>query len=174
MFRQPKSPIMRQLLPAFLAALMLATPALAMKLTGQEVTFRVETWDDPEKPLFVSKTQTATVTAKPEFGLRYEREVNEMDVVPMRVDVGESRVEFTYTEDFDNELYKARFNGYVLTFDGPCMFVIKARVDQDFTNIPLDNKRVRTTGRGFTVNVAGLVFRPGTRFAVDLRLSPCD
>lgn len=147
--------------------------AADLTLMGREVTFNIQTYDDPANPLFSSKVQTTTVTSKPEFGLRYEREVNELDVVPIRVDISDTRIEFVYTEDFDNELYKAAFNGYVLTFAGPCVKLDRVSVDRDFTNLPIDNKRVRVDGTTVMVNVSGQVFKPGSQIGLFVDLSPC-
>ncbi len=96
-----------------LLAAALAAPAAGETLEGRLVTFTVETWDDFENPLLIARGRTVTVGAGTEFGLGPEGFTGGLDVVPVAVEIGPTRIEMSYPRGI-GRFYEARFNGYVL------------------------------------------------------------
>ena len=112
---------------AALAAL-LAGPVCAGTLEGRLVTFTVETWDDREAPLLVAQGRTVTVGAGTEFGLGPEGFTGGLDVVPVDVEIGPTRIELSYPKGI-GRFYEAKFNGYVLRFETDCALFEKVAID---------------------------------------------
>ncbi|MEQ8699768.1 MAG: hypothetical protein RLO48_15175 [Bauldia litoralis] len=156
-------------------ALLGAPLALAADATlmGRTVTLRVLTYDDPNAPLFEGRSYATQVGDGTEFGLKTEGVQNDIDVVPIRVDIGPSRIEFSYETAVPGELATAKFNGYVLDFGGDCNLFWSARVDRDYSDFPVTEKRVFFEKGTLYVDVSGLTYDRQSRFAIDLELSGC-
>lgn len=149
-----------------------ASPSQA-DILGRGVTFQVLTYDDPAHPLFEGTVHRARIGDKPEFGLRFEGVQNELDVVPVLVDISADRIEISYASAPPGELWPAVFNGYVLTFDHGCAVIGAARVDRGFTTLPFDNKRLRLEADVLKLNVSGLKYDKTSRIGIELDLIPC-
>jgi hypothetical protein len=155
-------------------ALLLATPALADgTLEGRVVTFSVLTYDDPEMPIFVGRGQTVQVGRGVEFGLGPEGAQNGVDVAPVTVDIGPTRVEVRFDQGVGGQLLTARFNGYVLRFEADCALFKGVRIDPVVTNIPLLSDAITTETGTLYVNVAGLRYTRESRFALDIDVTDC-
>lgn len=111
-----------------LLAAVVATPVGAGSLDGRLVTFNVETWDDREAPLLMARGRTVMVGEGTEFGLGPEGFTGGLDVVPVAVEIGPSRIELSYPKGI-GRYYEARFNGYVLRFEADCALFEKVAVD---------------------------------------------
>ncbi|MCB1485900.1 MAG: hypothetical protein KDJ88_00415 [Bauldia sp.] len=168
---------MLRLAVAALAALTLAaTPLVAQMeptLMGRTVTLRVLTFNDRNKPLYESASHSTKVTDATEFGLQREGVQNDIDVVPILIDVEASRIEFDYSIAEPGDLAEARFNGYVLDFGGDCNLFWAARVDRDFSTFPMTENRIFFELGTLYVDVSGMSFDRGSKFAIDLDLSGC-
>ncbi|MCB1495353.1 MAG: hypothetical protein KDJ86_06185 [Bauldia sp.] len=162
---------------AVLAVLTLAAAPLAAQmgpsLMGRTVTLKVLTYDDRNAPLYESASHSAKVTDATEFGLRREGVQNDIDVVPILIDVEASRIEFDYSIAEPGELAEAKFNGYVLDFGGDCNLFWGARVDRDFSTFPMTENRIFFDKGTLYVDVSGMTFDRESRFAIDLDLSGC-
>ena len=156
------------------AAAVLATGAWAEgSLQGIPVTLQVLTYDTPDELLFATDIVGATVTDEQEFRIGPGAEDFKLDVVPIALDISDSRVEIIYIVPSPGELYKARFNGYVLTFDSACPALLSARVDRAGTDLGLSSKRVRAEGNRLMINVSDMTYMPNGRIAVDLEVADC-
>ena len=140
---------------------------------GRVVTFHILTYDDPDKPLFVGRDHKTKVTEGVEFGLGTEGAQNDLDVVPVFVDISDARIEISYVVAEPGEFAEARFNGYVLTFESDCLLFQNAWVDRSFSNMPMTNDRVSFDGGSLYLNVSGLEHDGNSRFAIDLDLAEC-
>lgn len=142
-------------------------------LTGRIVTFRVLAYDDAAHPLFDGRGQTVKVTDAVEFGLGPEGPQNGLDVIPVQVNIGDTRIEVRYDGPGESEPLEATFNGYVLSFDTECVLFQGARVDAAASNVALTDRDV-TWDRGVLyINVAGRPYMTGSHFAVDLDVTDC-
>ncbi len=160
----------------FLSAALMITASTAHAqsgLIGREITFQVLTYDDPATLLFEGLAHSAQVTEGIEFGLQNEGIQNQIDVVPVLVDVSNARIELRYSNADPGELWTSGFNGYVITVNAPCNMLATARVDQAFTNLQFDNKRVRIDGNRLLLNVSGQKYDRDSRIGVDLTLTDC-
>ncbi len=101
------------------------------------MTFSVQSYDDPVHPYFVGRGRTVKVSGGVEFGLEPEGPQNGIDVVPVRVNIGPTRVEVDYSVSDPGILLEAKFNGYILRFETDCVLFQQARIDRDDTNMPL-------------------------------------
>ena len=110
---------------------------------------------------------------KVEFGLGYEGTQNELEVVPILVDIGEDRIEVSYANSEPGTLWKARFNGYQLTFEAGCTLIRRAYVDPNFTNMQFDNKHVRIDGNVLHLNVSEQTYDRDSRIGIDLDVADC-
>ena len=108
--------------------LALATPVQAGTLEGRLVTFSVETWDNREAPLLAARGRTVTVGQGTEFGLDREGFTGGLDVVPVDVEIGPTRIELSYPKGI-GRFYEAKFNGYVLRFETDCALFDKVAID---------------------------------------------
>lgn len=168
-------------LGAALAVAMLAGGAIADKsaaadvgtLDGRIVTFRVLAYDDPALPLFDGQGQTVEVSDVVEFGLGPEGEQNGLDVIPVQVNISDRRVEVLYEGPVEATPLRARFNGYVLSFDTDCVLFEGARVDPAATTVALSDADITWDKGTLFINVVGARYVNGSRFAVDLDVTDC-
>ncbi len=153
-----------------LLAALLAAPAAGGTLEGRLVTFTVETWDDRDAPLLVARGRTVTVGTGTEFGLGPEGFTGGLDVVPVAVEIGPSRIELSYPTGI-GRFYEARFNGYVLRFETDCALFEKVAVDPAGTTMKVTEVWAET-GALF-INVSGLGYGPEARMALDIEVADC-
>jgi hypothetical protein len=152
-----------------LAALM-AAPVEGGTLEGRLVTFTVETWNDFENPLLVARGRTVTVGEGTEFGLGPEGFTGGLDVVPVAVEIGPSRIELSYPKGI-GRFYEARFNGYVLRFEGECALFDRVAIDPAGTTMQVTE--VWAESGSLYINVSGLGYGPEARLALDLQVADC-
>jgi len=152
-------------LPAFVNA--------EQTLTGRSVEFSVQTYNDPQNPFFAGRVHKAIVSEGIEFGLGREGAQNNMDVVPILVDIDENSIEISFSISDPGILASARFNGYIIKFPTDCALLRGARIDQDNTNVEIDNKRISNDATTVMVNVSGLRNDRTSRIAVDLDVRDC-
>lgn len=153
---------------AFAAAL--AAPASAGTLEGRLVTFTVETWDQREAPLLVAHGRTVTVGQGVEFGLDREGFTGGLDVVPVDVEIGPTRIELSYHQGI-GRFYDAAFNGYVLRFATECALFENVSVDEAASSMQVIE--VWAEVGALYINVAGLGYGPEARLALDLEVADC-
>ncbi len=153
-----------------LAAMVLAAPVAAGTLEGRLVTFTVETWDDREAPLLVARGRTVTVGQGVEFGLDREGFTGGLDVVPVDVEIGPTRIELSYPKGI-GRFYEAQFNGYVLRFETDCALFEKVAVDQEATTMKVTEVWAETGA--LYINVSGLGYGPQSKLALDLEVADC-
>lgn len=159
---------------ASLAVLLLSTaPALATgTLEGRMVTLNVLTQDDPAQPILESRGQTVVVGDGVEFGMGPEFIHPDLDVVPVQVEIGPSRIEFSYG-GISGEFYQATFNGYVLQFAVDCALFRSVRIDEAATTMPVTLDDIRTEGGSLFVNVAGRLYGPQMTLALEFEVDEC-
>lgn len=161
------------LLLVFLALSGWSVSAGAGTLDGRIVTFRVLAYDDAAAPLFDGRGQTVKVSDAVEFGLGPEGAQNGLDVIPVQVNISDTRIEVRYDGADEAEPLRAVFNGYVLSFDTECVLFEGAKVDAAASTLALTDADV-TWDRGVLfINMAGLPYVTGSRFAVDLEVTDC-
>lgn len=146
------------------------TPTLAGTLDGRLVTFTVETWDDRDSPLLVARGRTVTVGNGTEFGLGPEGFSGGLDVVPVEVEIGPTRIELSYTADI-GRFYEARFNGYVLRFETDCALFENVVIDPAATTMKVTE--VWAEQGALYINVSGLGYGPAAKLALDLEVADC-
>lgn len=155
---------------ALLLSAVLATPVAGGTLEGRLVTFTVETWNDFENPLFVARGRTVAVGEGTEFGLGPEGFTGGLDVVPVTVDIGRTRIELSYPNGI-GRFYEARFNGYVLRFEDKCSLFEKVMIDPTGTTMRVTE--VWAEAGSLYINVAGLGYGPEARLALELEIADC-
>lgn len=155
---------------ALVLAAALAAPVDAGTLDGRLVTFTVETWDDREAPLLVARGRTVTVGAGTEFGLGPEGFTAGLDVVPVDVEIGPTRIELSYPKGI-GRFYEAKFNGYVLRFETDCALFDKVSIDPSGTT--MQGVEVWAETGALYVNVSGLGYGPASTLALDLEVADC-
>lgn len=148
----------------------LASPVAAGTLEGRLVTFTVETWNDFENPLLVARGRTVTVGAGTEFGLGPEEFTGGLDVVPVAVEIGPTRIELSYPRGI-GRFYEARFNGYVLRFETECALFQNVAIDPAGTTMKVTE--VWAESGSLYINVSGLGYGPEARLALDLDVADC-
>jgi hypothetical protein len=153
----------------FLAAL-LCGPAAAGTLEGRLVTFTVETWDQRDAPMIQARGRTVVVGQGVEFGLEPEGLTGGLDVVPVTVEIGPSRIELRYPRGF-GRFYEARFNGYVLRFETECALFENVSIDKAATT--MDVTEVWAETGALYINVSGLGYGPTATLALDLEIADC-
>lgn len=153
-----------------LLAALLAAPAAGGTLEGRLVTFTVETWDYRDAPLLVARGRTVTVGTGTEFGLGPEGFTGGLDVVPVAVEIGPTRIELSYPTGI-GRFYEARFNGYVLRFETDCALFETVAVDPTGTTMKVTEVWAET-GALF-INVSGLGYGPEARMALDIEVAEC-
>ncbi|MEZ5798025.1 MAG: hypothetical protein R3D63_11420 [Paracoccaceae bacterium] len=149
-----------------------AAPVAAGTLEGRQVTFTVMTWDDPDRPYLQARGRTVTVGSGVEFGLEPEGLTGGLEIVPVEVQIGPSRVELSYPRG-EGYFYTAGFNGYVLRFDTECALFSGWALDHDFTTMPVKDADIFTEKGALYINVSGLGYGPEARLAVDLEVTDC-
>lgn len=157
-----------------LIAFALAVPAQAGgTLKGRLVTMNVETYDVDGTPIFISKGRSIRVGDYVEFDLLPENGFTGLDVVPVRIEISDDRIEFSYGEMQGWFYQPAKFNGYVLRFEAECALFESAQIDQAFTTFPLNEDAIAIDGGALSINVVGLPFGPIFKFALDVKVSDC-
>ena len=145
-----------------------------VSLLGQEVTVQVQTYDDLSTPLFWGTQHAAIVESGVEFDLQREGIQNDMDVVPIEIDIGANRIDLRYVFDSDLQLVASQFNGYIFDFgEGACITVEEARVDEGSTTLTFTDDRVSVTDNTVALNISGVTFGRDSQIGVDLRLKEC-
>lgn len=148
----------------------LAAPAGAGTLEGRLVTFTVETWDDRAAPLLVARGRTVTVGQGVEFGLDREGLTGGLDVVPVDVEIGPTRIELSYHQGI-GRFYDAKFNGYVLRFETECALFENVSIDTVASTMKVTE--VWAEVGALYINVSGLGYRPEATLALDLEVAEC-
>ena len=152
-------------------AALLTGPAFAEPtLEGRLVTFTVETWDNPDTPLFQARGRTVMVGTGVEFGLEPEGFSGGLDVVPVTVEIGPSRIELSYPKGI-GRFYVARFNGYVLRFETDCALFDAVTIDPAGTTMPVTD--IRAEAGALYINVSGLDYGPAAKLALDVQVADC-
>lgn len=149
---------------------LLAGPTFAGTLEGRLVTFTVETWDDREAPILVARGRTVTVGAGTEFGLGPEGFTGGLDVVPVAVEIGPTRIELSYPKGI-GRFYEAKFNGYVLRFETDCALFEKVAIDPVGTT--MQGAEVWAETGALYIDVSGLGYGPASTLALDLEVADC-
>lgn len=155
---------------ALLCLVLAALPAGGGTLDGRLVTFTVETWDDRTTPLLVARGRTVIVGEGTEFGLNPEGLTGGLDVVPVAVEIGPTRIELSYPTGI-GRFYEATFNGYVLRFETDCALFENIEVDPVGTTMKVTDIWAET-GALF-INVSGLGYGPEARLALDIEVADC-
>ena len=153
-----------------LLAALLAAPVAGGTLEGRLVTFTVETWDDFENPLLVARGRTVSVGEGTEFGLGPEGFTGGLDVVPVAVEIGPTRIELSYPKGI-GRFYEARFNGYVLRFEADCALFDKVAIDPAGTTMKVTD--IWAEGGSLYINVSGLGYGPEATLALDVEVAEC-
>ncbi len=151
-------------------AVLLATPVAAGTLEGRLVTFTVETWDQRDQPYLQARGRTVMVGEGVEFGLEPEGLTGGLDVVPVTVEIGPTRIELSYPRGM-GRFFEATFNGYVLRFETECALFEKVAVDPAATTMKVSEVWAET-GALF-INVTGLGYGPEATLALDLEVADC-
>lgn len=153
--------------------LALAGPVLADEtLEGRVVTLNVLTYDDPAHPILDSLGHTVTVGAGVEFGMGPEFQTPGFDVVPVQVQIGPARIEFSYGVD-QGTFWDAGFNGYVLRFQTECALFSAWQVDAAATTMAVTGADIHAEAGALFINLAGRDYGPTARLAVDLVVADC-
>lgn len=155
---------------ALALALALAGPTAAGTLDGRLVTFTVETWDQREAPYLRARGRTVTVGRGVEFGLEPEGLTGGLDVVPVTVEIGPSRIELGYPRG-RGRFFEAAFNGYVLRFETDCALFEAVTVDPAGTTMPV--REIWAETGALYINVSGLDYGPEARLALDIEVADC-
>jgi hypothetical protein len=153
-----------------LLAALVAAPVQAGTLEGRLVTFSVETWDDRAAPLLVANGRTVMVGQGVEFGLDREGRTGGLDVVPVTVEIGPTRIELGYPQGI-GRFYAARFNGYVLRFETDCALFESVAIDPVETTMRVTEVWAETGA--LYINVSGLGYGPEARLALDVEVADC-
>jgi hypothetical protein len=151
-------------------AMMLAAPVGAGTLEGRLVTFSVETWDIRETPILIAKGRTVMVGQGVEFGLGPQGFTGGLDIVPVTVEIGPTRIELTYPQGL-GRFYDSRFNGYVLRFETECALFENVAIDPAATTMNVTEVWAETGA--LYINVTGLDYGPEARLALDLEVADC-
>lgn len=149
---------------------LLATPVAGGTLEGRLVTFTVETWEVRESPLLVARGRTVTVGQGTEFGLGPEGFTGGLDVVPVAVEIGPTRIELSYPKGI-GRFFDAKFNGYVLRFETDCALFAGVSVDPSGTTMKVTEVWAETGA--LYINVSGLGYGPEATLALDLDVADC-
>ena len=153
-----------------LLSALLVGSAQAGTLEGRLVTFTVETWDDRAAPLLVARGRTVMVGQGTEFGLGPEGFTAGLDVVPVAVEIGPTRIELTYPKGI-GRFFEAKFNGYVLRFETDCALFEKVAVDPAGTTMRVTEVWAETGA--LYINVSGLGYGPKATLSLDVAVADC-
>lgn len=151
-------------------AAFVAAPFAAGTLEGRLVTFTVETWDQRDQPYLDARGRTVMVGEGVEFGLEPEGLSGGLDVVPVTVEIGPTRIELTYPRGI-GRFFEAKFNGYVLRFETECALFQNVAIDPLATTMKVTEVWAET-GALF-INVSGLDYGPDAKLALDLEVADC-
>lgn len=154
------------------AALLAGAAQAGGTLEGRIVTLNVLTYDDPAAPILESVGRTVKVGAGVEFGMGPEYRTPGFDVVPVQVEIGPTRIEFSYG-DISGQFWPAGFNGYVLRFQTECALFEKVTIDAAATTMPLAEADIFSDQGALFINVQGQDFGPQVTLALDLVVSDC-
>jgi hypothetical protein len=159
---------------AFAAAVLLIAEVAVAEgtLEGRIVTFTVLAYDDPENPFFLARGKTVKVGQGVEFGLDREGWQNGVDVAPVDVNIGPTRIEVQFREG-PGQLLTARFNGYVLRFETDCALFESVRIDPAGTNMPLEAAAITSEVSTLYINMTGMDYSPESRIAVEVKVADC-
>ena len=149
---------------------LIAAPAAAGTLEGRLVTFTVETWDQREQPYLEARGRTVMVGEGVEFGLEPEGLTGGLDVVPVTVEIGPTRIELTYPRGI-GRFFEAKFNGYVLRFETECALFENVAIDPIATTMKVTEVWAETGA--LYINVSGLGYGPEAKLALELEVADC-
>lgn len=153
-----------------------SSPAFADSLMNRLVTFQVLTYDSPESPVFNGHTHVTVVRDGPEFGLLPEGSQNELDVIPVIIDIDATSLWISFETAGEGAFWQAEFNGYVLSFErhnNNCIRFTDARLDTSETTLTLDDDAITFDNLSLRINVAGMSYQPSDRILVHLETSGC-
>ncbi len=151
-------------------ALLLAVPVEAGTLEGRLVTFTVETWDQRDQPFLQARGRTVTVGQGVEFGLEPEGLTGGLDVVPVTVEIGPTRIELSYPRG-RGRFYEATFNGYVLRFETECALFQSVAIDKAASTIPVTE--IWAEVGALYINVSGHEYGPEATLALEVEVADC-
>jgi hypothetical protein len=151
-------------------AALIAAPAAAGTLEGRLVTFTVETWDQRDQPYLEARGRTVMVGEGVEFGLEPEGLSGGLDVVPVTVEIGPTRIELTYPRGL-GRFFEAKFNGYVLRFETECALFENVAIDPVATTMKVTEVWAETGA--LYINVSGLGYGPEAKLALELEVADC-
>lgn len=146
--------------------------AAAQGMEGRAVLFHTETWDDPDRPDLVGSDYAGRVGPGPEFGMVAEGNLF-LQVVPVVIDVSETRIDFAYPGQAPGQFHTAAFNGYVLTFPAECTVITGARIDPEATTLAIDDSALILTPQSLMLNVSGQPYDAETRIGVLIEVGDC-
>ncbi len=156
-----------------LALIVAGTPALPEgTLEGRLVTFNVLTYDDPAQPFLQARGKTVMVGQGVEFDLEPEGLTGGLDVVPVTVEIGPSRIEMSYPLG-GGQFYTSTFNGYVLRFETECALFQSVAIDTDATTMRLTQSDIRAETGALFINVSGRDYGPAQHIALDVVVGDC-
>lgn len=147
-----------------------AAPVSAGTLEGRLVTFSVETWDQRDQPYLEARGRTVMVGQGVEFGLDRQGFTGGLDVVPVTVEIGPTRIELSYPKGI-GRFYEAKFNGYVLRFETDCALFENVSIDPTATTMKVTEVWAETGA--LYINVSGLGYGPASTLALDLEVADC-
>lgn len=147
-----------------------AAPVAAGTLEGRLVTFTVEAWDVRETPYLVARGKTVTVDRGVEFDLGPEGFTGGLDVVPVRVEIGPTRIELSYPQG-SGQFFDARFNGYVLRFATDCALFERVEIDRAATTMPVTE--VWAEVGALYINTTAMDYGPEARLALEVEVADC-
>jgi hypothetical protein len=151
-------------------AWLVALPVEAGTLEGRLVTFTVETWDQRDQPYVQARGRTVTVGQGVEFGLEPEGLTGGLDVVPVTVEIGPTRIELGYP-GAAGRFYEATFNGYVLRFETECALFQSVAIDKAASTMTVTE--IWAEVGALYINVSGLEYGPEATLALELEVADC-
>ncbi len=141
-------------------------------LEGYLVTLNVLTYDVLATPILHSRGQTVKVSKGVTFGMGPEFLRPGMDVVPVQVALGPSRIAFSYGRE-EGEFLDAEFNGFVLQFEADCALIHSVRIDEAATTLPVTLADIRTEMGTLFIDMAGQAYGPDATLALDFVVEEC-
>jgi hypothetical protein len=155
-------------------ALALAAPPVMAEgtLEGRLVTFTVLTYDDPVQPFLQARGKTVMVGQGVEFGLGPEGFTGGLDVVPVTVEIGPSRIELSYPLG-SGQFYASTFNGYVLRFETDCALFQSVAIDPAATTMAVTPTDIHAETGALFINVSGRDYGPDQHLALDIVVADC-
>jgi hypothetical protein len=141
-------------------------------LEGRLVTFTVLTYDNPAQPFLEARGKTVMVGQGVEFGLGPEGLTGGLEVVPVTVEIGPTRIELSYPLG-SGQFYNSSFNGYVLRFETDCALFRSVAIDAQATTMVMTSADIRAEAGALYINVSGRTYGPGQHVALDIRVEDC-